>query len=123
MSVRERRRVAVCATSELPVGARRLLTVDGRPIACFNVQGDYYAIGARCPHRGAGLIDGTVCGTMLESDPHEYRYGRDQQLLRCPWHGWQFELRSGRSITDERTGVPSYPVQVIDGEIQILVDV
>jgi 3-phenylpropionate/trans-cinnamate dioxygenase ferredoxin subunit len=60
---------------------------------------------------------------MLESDPHEYRYGRDQQLLRCPWHGWQFELRSGRSITDERTGVPSYPVEVVDGEIHILVDV
>jgi nitrite reductase (NADH) small subunit len=114
-------RVVVCDVGELPPGGRRFVEVDGKRVVCFNVDGRYYALGATCPHRGADLTFGTVCGTMLPSDPHRYIYGRHQQLLRCPWHGWQFELETGRAVFDERTGVPAYPVEVVDDQVRIVI--
>ena len=111
-------RVFVCRVGELPLGGRRVLQHGHNRIVCFNVGGHYYALGATCPHRGADLTFGTVCGTMLPSDPHEYVYGRQEQLLRCPWHGWQIDLETGRSIFDGRTGLPSYSVELVGDEGQ-----
>lgn len=119
-SVSETERVTVCAVEDLPPGGTKTVTVGRREVVCMNVDGTYRAIAASCPHRGANLAAGTVCGTMLPSDPHQYHYGREGQLLRCPWHGWVFDLGSGRLITDEKIRVSTYPVEVVDGEVQVL---
>ena len=116
-------RFAVCSADELPPGERRIVRVGGREVGVFNLDGDYVAIRNLCPHRSAPLCLGEVTGTMLPSEPDEYEYGMPNQILRCPWHGWEFEIRTGRSYLDpERYRVKTYPVTVMEGTVYVSVE-
>lgn len=114
-------RVEVCAVDDLPPGSRRIVDVEGRSIGVFNVGGELFAVRNTCPHQGAKLCLGTVSGTMLPSNPYEYRYGRDSRVLRCPWHGWEFDLETGEKLFDEatRARVKTYPASV-DGDVVVI---
>jgi len=106
----------VATTDELPPGTRKLVTIRGREIGIFNVAGDYYALINRCPHEGAALCKGKLVGRMESDKPGEYRLTRPGEMLRCPWHGWEFDLRTGQSWCDpEHTYVRSYQVSVEPG--------
>ena len=110
----------VCAADELPPGSRRIVEIGGRSIGVFNVDGTLYAIRNSCPHRGAPLCLGTLGGTMLPSDPHTYVYGLQDRLLRCPWHGWEIDLSTGRPFFDpERARVATYPVTVREDRVVV----
>lgn len=103
----------VARTSELPPGERKIVEVEGRSIGVFNVHGEYYALRNACPHQGAPLCLGSVQGTAVPSRPGEYRWEREGEILRCPWHGWEFDLTTGQSIFNpHRTRVRSYQVTV-----------
>ena len=102
--------------AELPPGGRRIVEVAGRSIGVFNAGGRYYALRNACPHQGAPLCLGRVGGTTAPGAPGEYRWERDGEILRCPWHGWEFELPTGRSVFDpDGTSVRSYAVTAEDG--------
>ncbi|SEO04233.1 Rieske (2Fe-2S) protein [Paenibacillus sp. OV219] len=99
--------------AEFPTGTRRMLVVQGRPIGIFNVKGSYYALKNSCPHQGAPLCVGTVTGMTLPSAPGEYLYGREGEIVRCPWHGWEFDITTGKSIYDpHKCLVKTYDVTV-----------
>jgi 3-phenylpropionate/trans-cinnamate dioxygenase ferredoxin subunit len=103
----------VGTTAEVPPGGRKIVEVRGISIGVFNVRGTYCALRNRCPHQGGPLCLGNITGTMLPSVPGEYRWDRDGEILRCPWHGWEFELATGRSIfSPHRVRVRTYPVSV-----------
>jgi nitrite reductase/ring-hydroxylating ferredoxin subunit len=103
----------VAPAAELPPGSRRIVQVEGRSIGVFNVGGTFYALRNTCPHQGAPLCEGSVQGTALPSRPGEHRWARDGEILRCPWHGWEFDLTTGRSIFNpHRTRVKRYEVTV-----------
>ena len=91
-------RFVVCAADELPPGTRRIVTVGARSIGVFNVGGRYYALRNVCPHQGAPLCRGPLTGTTLPGPPGSYRYAREGEILRCPWHGWEFDVTNGRSV-------------------------
>lgn len=113
-------RHVVCDADELPHGARAIVDIDGRSVGVFNVGGTLYALLNRCPHRGAPLCQGTIGGTMLPSDPHQYVYGLEDRLLRCPWHGWEIDLATGRPMFDPtRATVKRFNVDVEDGEVVV----
>lgn len=110
----------VCEVADLPPGERIIVDVSGRSVGVLNVGGTYYALNNVCPHRGAPLCLGTVGGTMLPSDPHSYEYGRHDQIIRCPWHGWEIDLRTGRPVFDEsRARVRTYDVRVVGDSVVI----
>ncbi len=99
--------------SEIPPGERRIVEVEGRSIGVFNVNGTYYALRNTCPHQAAPLCRGTVTGTTLPSKPGEYIWAREGEIVRCPWHGWEFDITSGRSIFNpHRLRVKTYKVTV-----------
>lgn len=99
--------------SEIPPGARRIVEVEGRSIGVFNVNGAYYALRNICPHQQAPLCKGTVTGTTLPSKPGEYIWAREGEVLRCPWHGWEFDITNGRSVFNpHRLRVKTYKVTV-----------
>jgi nitrite reductase/ring-hydroxylating ferredoxin subunit len=103
--------------SELPPGERRIVDVEGRSIGVFNVHGQYYALRNRCPHQGAPLCLGAIKGMALPSKPGEYRWGREGEILCCPWHGWEFDILTGRSIFNpHRVRVRTYEVTVEQDE-------
>ncbi|MGI3784081.1 MAG: Rieske (2Fe-2S) protein [Janthinobacterium lividum] len=96
----------------------RVVHVDGRPVAVLSVGDDLFAVSNRCPHRGAPLSAGTVGGTLVSSAPHAFVYGRDARVLRCPWHGWEFDLETGRSLLEpRRVGVRTFSVTCEDGQV------
>jgi 3-phenylpropionate/trans-cinnamate dioxygenase ferredoxin subunit len=98
------------------VGGRKLLEVAGLSVGIFNVDGTFYALRNRCPHQGAPLCLGSVKGMALPSMPGEYRWAREGEILRCPWHGWEFDLKNGRSICDPNgVRVKAYEITVEAG--------
>ncbi len=96
----------------------RVVDVDGRPVGVISVGEDFYAVADRCPHMGASMCTGSLSGTLVPSAPHELVYGMDQRVLRCPWHGWEFDLESGRSLLEPRRfGLKTYRVTQRDGQV------
>lgn len=103
----------VCRASEIPVGERKIVEIAGRSIGVFNVKGKFYALRNSCPHELAPLCRGLVTGTTLPSQPGEYIWARDGEIIRCPWHGWEFDITNGQSIFNpHKMRVKSYKVTV-----------
>ena len=114
----------VATTDEIPVGERKIVTVAGRSIGVFNVAGTYFALRNTCPHQGGPLCDGPITGFLTARVPGEYSYTRRGEILKCPWHGWEFDIKTGQSWVDpEKTRVRTYPVTVEEaGDAPDLVD-
>ncbi len=107
----------IATVEEIPSGGRKIVEVGGLSIGVFNVRGAYYALKNSCPHQGAPLCRGNVKGTTLPSKPGEYIWGRDGEIIRCPWHGWEFDILTGRSLFNpHRVRVKAYEVTVEPGE-------
>lgn len=66
----------------------------------------------------APVCKGNVAGTALPSRVYEYEYGREGEILRCPWHAWEFDVTTGRSVWGEDSyRLATYPVTVEDGDV------
>jgi nitrite reductase (NADH) small subunit len=103
----------VGTVAEIGPGQRKIVEIAGVSIGIFNVRGSYYALRNRCPHQGAPLCLGSVGGTTAPSAPGEYVWARDGEILRCPWHGWEFDVLTGRSIFNpHRVRVRAYEVSI-----------
>lgn len=103
----------ICKVTEMQTGQRKIVQVGGRSIGVFNANGTYYALRNSCPHQGAPLCLGRVTGTTLSSQPGQYRYGREGEVLACPWHGWEFDVTTGKSLFDpQKCLVKTYDVAV-----------
>jgi nitrite reductase (NADH) small subunit len=109
----------VCRVDELAPGARRVLDLVGRSVGIFNVSGSFHALHNRCPHRGGALCLGPVTGTTVAASDFEYIYEREGRILRCAWHGWEFEIETGRSLVDPRIRAKTFPVTVEDGDVVV----
>lgn len=103
---------------EIGPGQRKIVEHDGRSIGVFNVDGEYHAVRNRCPHQGVQVCKGQLGGTFLPSKPQEFIYGLEGSVLTCPAHRWQFDLTTGRSITEpDRVALKHYEVVVEDGQV------
>jgi nitrite reductase/ring-hydroxylating ferredoxin subunit len=92
----------VASVSEIPVGGRKLVEVKGRRIVLFNLSGEFFAISDKCPHQGGSLHKGRLTGFVESDSPGEYRYSRRGEVIRCPWHAWEYDIRTGKSWCDPR---------------------
>jgi nitrite reductase/ring-hydroxylating ferredoxin subunit len=103
----------VCRTEELPPGERKIVTANGRSVGVFNVGGRYYALRNRCPHRAAPLCLGRVRGLVVSDGPYGVRLEREGEIIACPWHGWEFDITTGRShFNPHKLRVRTYDVTV-----------
>src|SRR5215475_926155 len=110
-------RHVVARTSEIPPGGNKVVEIDGRDIVVFHVNGEFFALLNRCPHEGAPLDKAACVARLTSPEPGVYHRSRVGELLRCPWHGWEFDMRNGQSWFDpKRFKVRSYPVAVETGE-------
>lgn len=96
--MREKQGHEVCKVEELPVGERLITEIDGKSIGVFNVGGEFYALRNICPHEGAELCRGTITGMNLPGEVGEYNWVRGGEIIRCPWHAWEFDIKTGQSI-------------------------
>src|ERR1700683_3575341 len=97
----------VANTSEIPPGGNKVVTLEGRDVVVFHANGELFA-----------LLDQAACIARLTSpEPGVYHRSRVGELLRCAWHGWEFDMRNGQSWFDpKRFKVRTYPVVIEGGE-------
>ena len=94
------------ALDALAPGQRKLAFIDGRSIVLFNIDGSVHALDNSCPHNGASLASGQLEG----------------RLLRCPAHGLQFDVTTGRMPGTGGMCVKTFPVQAVDGRLLVTMD-
>jgi nitrite reductase (NADH) small subunit len=111
----------VARREEIPPGGRKIVRVAGREVGIFNLDGTFYALKNVCPHQGARVCLGRIVGTALPSDVYEYAYGREGQILRCPWHEWEYDIATGESLFDPAVKIVSYPVAVAGDDIIVTI--
>lgn len=101
----ETTQIKVCKVSELPQGQSKCLQANGKEIAIFNIKGKFYALDNACIHAGGPLSDGSI--------------DEENAQVTCSWHGWGFDLATGKCITHPRQDVftGSYPVRIQGDEI------
>lgn len=110
------RQFVVGKTDDLGEGEGMLVTVANRSIGIFKVDGDFYGLMNKCPHLGGELCKGRLSGALISDGPGDYRYDRGTTLIMCPWHGWEYDVRTGQSYLNPKTpGARPYPVQVEGG--------
>lgn len=108
----------VAALRELPPGASLLLEINGKSIGVFNTGSQIVAALNICPHAYAPICQGKWGGTTLPAEVGEFVWGREREILRCPWHGWEFDLHSGQCLTDRRR-LKRFPVHIRAGDIYV----
>ncbi|NYI29862.1 Rieske (2Fe-2S) protein [Sulfitobacter geojensis] len=96
-------RVVVAKTADIPLNGQKLVSARGRPIVIYNLDGEWFAMSNKCPHQGGDLCQGRRVGLLESERPGEYRYSRQNEIVRCPWHGWEFDIRTGESICEPDT--------------------
>jgi nitrite reductase/ring-hydroxylating ferredoxin subunit len=106
----------IASVSEFPAGTRKLVDIKGRPIIVFNINGEFFALANRCPHQGGRLSEGHLVGLLESREPGCYRYSRRGEIIRCPWHGWEFDVRTGKSWCEpDRVRARQFAVSVAPG--------
>ncbi len=92
---------------EIPPGSSKVVEVNGQVVAIFNLEGTYYAIDNVCPHQGGPLGEG---------------YLEENGVVTCPWHSWNFDIRTGQSPMDPDLKVRCFPVRVENGQVIVQID-
>ncbi|MDR3533877.1 MAG: Rieske (2Fe-2S) protein [Rhodopila sp.] len=93
-------RHVVAKVEDIQPGTRKIVTVKGREIGIFRVGDDFYGLINRCPHQGAPLCRGEIVSRLVAPSPGDYRLTRPGEMIRCPWHCWEFDIRTGQSLCD-----------------------
>ncbi|MFN8491047.1 MAG: Rieske (2Fe-2S) protein [Caldilineaceae bacterium] len=104
---------------DLAPGQRKIVNVDGREIGVFNVKGEFYALRNICPHRSGPLCLGRVRPLVVTTGVYQRDYEREGEILKCPWHQWEFDIKTGQALYDEKLRVKTYRV-VQEGEEVVL---
>lgn len=110
----------VADVAELDDGDRVVVDVRERELCVFNLDGSFYALSNFCTHQGGPACEGRLSGRLTESVDGELTYEQDGEFVCCPWHGWEFNIKTGRNLAhpDEHR-LPMYETVVRDGEIYV----
>ncbi len=99
------RYVKLATLDELPAGSAKEVEFEGRVYALYHIDGVIWAIDGICPHQGGPLADGLVEGTMVT----------------CPWHGWQFDIPTGKTPLGPKIKQPVYEVKIESQDVLVAV--
>jgi nitrite reductase (NADH) small subunit len=112
------RRFVVGSVESIPPGTVKHVRPDPdeAEIGVFNIAGEFYALRSYCPHMGAPLCRGRITGTTEPSNGSAYGrrtvWVRDGEIITCPWHRWEFDIKTGRTVFPSRNRAKRYDVSV-----------
>lgn len=95
--------VTVARVDDVPPGTGAVVEASGRKLALFNVGGTFYALDNTCLHRGGPVGEGDL----------------EDTIVTCPWHGFQYDVTTGRNVFDPEVGLETFRVRVADGHVMI----
>lgn len=117
------KRVTVATVDEVVPGRCKIVEVEGRSIGLYNLGDEYRAVLNLCPHAFAPICQGPVRGTTRPTDtPGDHSWYKEGEIVACPWHGWEFDLRTGESMVDKRT-LHFFPVEIQGNALTIHIPV
>ena len=87
--------------NEIPPGSIKSVQVGGKQLALANVGGTLCAIDNTCLHRGGPLGEGQLEG----------------KVVTCPWHGWQFDVTTGKAVQNPNAGVGCFKTEIRGDEV------
>lgn len=110
-------RHVVAEVAGFPDRGIRRVEVAGREICLVRLDDEFFALMDVCPHGGAKLSGGRLSGTVESDGPGDYRMCRKNEMLKCPWHGWEYDVRTGQSWSDPKsTRTRAYSVEAVKGD-------
>ena len=108
----------VCRLDELELDQIHGAVVGGRDVCVVRTVAGLFAFGAVCPHQGGPMCEGLIRGTMIPSPRNEYTFAHAGEVVVCPWHGYEFDLRTGISVSGVIRGrIGAFPVDVHNGKV------
>ena len=111
----------VAKAADVPEGAHLIVEVRGRSLGIFNVGGRYYALPNACFHQNGPLCEGAVSGTVTAGAETNWQraWGREGEIIVCPWHAWEFDCRSGAHDFNPNLRLQTFPVELRDDGIYV----
>lgn len=108
----------VCGTGEMSPGEMRVVSKGKAPVvvACTS-PGQFYAVRGLCPHQGALLSRGLLWKLTVSNEPGVYGMDDEVAILRCPWHSFDYDVRTGKCIGDAKLRIKTYPVEIVNDEV------
>lgn len=108
---------------DFPPGTHRIVQLGRIEVGVFNVAGAFHALPNVCPHQFGPLCAGTVNGTTACTAATGWRFAwvRQGEIVTCPWHGIEFDIVTGQSLSSPRLRVRTYPVHVVDGLVTVTI--
>jgi len=115
--------IEIGAATDFPVGEFRIIEIAGHSVGVIRLaDGAIHAIRNHCPHKGAPVCRGIVGGTWPPSEPGELAYTQAGEVLVCPWHGYEYDIRTGRELFREMpTTLRKFPVAVENGRVLVTI--
>lgn len=112
----------VATVDEVPPGTSLMVSAGGHSIGIYNLDGSLHALRNFCPHEGAPICLGRVQGTnTFDEELGEYVRVLEGRILRCPWHQWEFDISTGRSIAKPERRLKTYDVEIAEGKVVVWV--
>jgi len=109
-------RHVVAEVDGFPDKGLRHVKVAGRELCLIRIGDEFFALMDVCPHGGARLSGGRLSGTVESDGPGDYRPCRTSEMLKCPWHGWEYDVRTGQSWSDPKsTRTRAYSAEAVAG--------
>ena len=117
----ERRDINIGRAEDFPLDTIRIVTADTRSIGVVRrADGTVNAVRNWCPHKGAEVCKTKLSGTFVPGPPGTLEWRHDGEIVRCPWHGFEFDIRTGtRPYSDSRMRLRVYPARIVDGDIVV----
>src|SRR6476661_10003372 len=111
--------VDVGPVDDFPCQRVCMVQVGERQIGIIRWGSVIYAVSNLCAHQGGPLCQGVLSGRLTAPSPGELTLDESAPVLACPWHGWEFDLRTGRAILDPKIRVRTFPARVALGRMLV----
>lgn len=121
------REIFVARVDEIKDGERRIVEDGVLEIGVFRLGDRYFAWESNCPHQGGPICQGRMMKRVDEvidegGRSHGFRFVDEDMHIVCPWHGFEFNLRTGRHPGDPETQLRGFPVTLREGGVYVLVE-
>jgi nitrite reductase (NADH) small subunit len=107
------------AAEEFEEGVPRAINVNGRQLGVVRWRDEVYAVRNICPHQLGPICGGHTMPLIVAGDDRVARVDEDTLVIVCPWHSWEFEAKSGKSLWTDRFKLKTYPAKLEDGRVLV----
>ena len=108
-------RFVIGRPSSIPEGEHVIVTAGGQEIGIYHLGGRFYGLLNRCPHLAGPLCQGQVVTEVYAPAPGDVRGNHDRVFVTCPWHNWEFDIKTGQSYWNPKLRARPFAVAVEGG--------